>query len=162
MQSRLGEGTTIAVYLQRTPCEVSRRTGGIASGIGGCERILLVDDDPRMVDVCTQLLEQLGYRVTSTVNSAAALAMFRADPERFDIVITDQSMPEVTGLELAKRMAAIRADVPVIVATGYSETVTAENARNLGLRGYIQKPYRLAELDVAVRTALTTSGSQRA
>ena len=115
-----------------------------------------------MVDVCTQLLEQLGYRVTSTVNSAAALAMFRADPERFDIVITDQSMPEVTGLELAKRMAAIRADVPVIVATGYSETVTAENARNLGLRGYIQKPYRLAELDVAVRTALTTSGSQRA
>jgi CheY-like chemotaxis protein len=152
--SQPGQGTTITVYLPlATPARESaaRPEPEIARGH---EHILFVDDEAMLTDLTGRMLQSLGYRVTTRTSSVEALELFRARCGDFDLVITDMTMPNMTGADLARGMLAIRPGLPVILCTGYSEIMTAEQARELGIRGYIMKPMNRRDLAKAVRDAL--------
>ena len=101
-----------------------------------------------------EMLTDLGYRVTSKTASSDALALFRLDPSRFDLVITDQTMPEMTGVELANEILAIRADMPIIMCTGFSYVVDADTASAAGVRAFVMKPLTMKEVARMVRDVL--------
>jgi CheY-like chemotaxis protein len=120
----------------------------------GRERILLVDDEEPLVRLGKLMLEQLGYAVTTQVVSAEALEMFRRDPRQFDLVITDMTMPGLTGDLLAKGLLAIRPDLPIILCTGYSSRISKERAKAIGIRHFVLKPLVVGELARTVRNVL--------
>ena len=120
----------------------------------GNERILLVDDEEQIVEMLQKMLEHLGYRLTVTTSSAKALELFCSEPEAFDLVITDQTMPEITGVELSKRLRGIRSDIPVILCTGYNETVTEGKLNAVGINEYLIKPAQRSEIAGTVRRLL--------
>jgi signal transduction histidine kinase/ABC-type amino acid transport substrate-binding protein/BarA-like signal transduction histidine kinase len=122
--------------------------------IEGDERILFVDDDAMVAEVGRQMLEQAGYRVTIAEGGVQALKMLADDPQQFDLVITDQTMPELSGEELIARLLEMRADLPVILCTGYSNRIDAEGAKALGARAFLLKPLKMLELLVRVRQVL--------
>jgi DNA-binding NtrC family response regulator len=101
-----------------------------------------------------QMLERLGYRVTIRTSSVEALEAFRADPDRFDIVITDQTMPQMTGSRLAKELTSIKPNIPIVLISGFSETSTAESREKVGIREVIMKPLVARDLSFAIRKAL--------
>jgi len=113
-------------------------------------KILLVDDETIVLDVTTRILESLGYEVTATSNSTNALNLFRADPSNFDLVITDLTMPYMTGDNLAKQIMEIRHGMPVIVYTGFSNAITEEDARDIGIREFLMKPFNREDLSRAI------------
>jgi CheY-like chemotaxis protein len=100
------------------------------------------------------MLQRLGYRVVATESSRDALALFTAAPEDFDLVITDMTMPQMTGEELARRILAIRTDMPIILCTGYSERISSEQARRIGIRAYLMKPLTIEEMAHTVRKVI--------
>ncbi|MBF0233349.1 MAG: response regulator, partial [Desulfamplus sp.] len=106
----------------------------------GYEHILIVDDEPDMVEITTHRLESLGYKVTGMTSSIDALIMFEAMPDGFDLIITDQTMPKITGIDLAQKVMSIRSDMPVMLCTGYSAKVNAQKAAELGIREFLTKP----------------------
>jgi len=120
----------------------------------GHERILLVDDEEVITRMLEQILEHLGYKVTSMTSSLETLEIFRRSPESFDLVITDMTMPSMTGSDLAKELISIRPDIPILIATGFSETVTPEKIASLGIKGYIRKPVSVAEMAKTIRQVL--------
>ena len=154
VESELGKGTIFEVYfpaLEKTPEEEKESEGEIK---GGSERILFVDDEESMVNLNRQRLERLGYQVKSTTIPLEALEWFRADPDQFDIIITDMTMPRLTGDRLAAEVLKIRPRMPVIICTGYSERMSAEKAEALGGRKYIEKPIDLRNLALSLREVL--------
>jgi len=158
VKSEPGRGTRIQIYLpvldtQETE-EAATATEISVPTEAGSERVLLVDDEVALIETTQEVLEDLGYRVTAISDSLEALRQFREDPQNFDVVITDQAMPNLTGLEMAEQMMELRPGLPVIIATGYSETVTPETAEQRGLRGFVSKPYRAQDLVHALKSAL--------
>lgn len=121
----------------------------------GHGRILLVDDEAPLVELGREMLEVLGYEVVPRTSSLEALALFRAKPEAFDLVITDQTMPNMTGEALTHELRRIRPDIPIILCTGFSYTMTAEKARALGIGAYLLKPLTVRDLALAVRRVLS-------
>jgi two-component system cell cycle sensor histidine kinase/response regulator CckA len=99
------------------------------------------------------MLERLGYKVTATTSSVEALETFRADPEKFDLIITDQTMPTMTGEMLAKEIIGIKPDTPLVLCTGYSEMITKEKTKALGIRELVTKPILISNLAEAIRRA---------
>ncbi|HXK47548.1 MAG TPA: response regulator [Deltaproteobacteria bacterium] len=120
----------------------------------GPERILLVDDEAAVLNVTKKILEKMGYQVTALSDGVRALDLFRNDPCRFDLVITDVEMPVLTGDELARRIMDIRLGMPVILYTGYSRRISAERAREMGIREYVMKPSRMDDLERIIRDVL--------
>jgi PAS domain S-box-containing protein len=120
----------------------------------GRERILLVDDENDLVEIGKLMLERLGYSVTTRTSSIEALELFRDDPQKFDLVVTDMTMPNLTGDQLAGRMMAIRPDLPVILCTGYSERMTEVQAREIGVKAFVMKPVVIRDLSVIIRKVL--------
>ncbi len=118
------------------------------------EKILLVDDEEQIVDMVKQLLERMGYHVTGFTDSTEALEVFRAEPENFDLVITDTTMPNMPGVELSKELLHIRPDVPIIICTGYSEEISEEKAKAIGIRAFVMKPVFKNELSAIIRKIL--------
>jgi CheY-like chemotaxis protein len=100
------------------------------------------------------MLERLGYNVTVRTSSVEALELFRARPERFDLVITDMTMPNMTGVELAEELMRIRPDIPMILVTGFSEAVTPEKAKQMGIREFVMKPIISRDLSKVIRRVL--------
>jgi len=101
-----------------------------------------------------QMLERLGYHVTARTSSVEALEAFRAQPEKFDLVITDQTMPNMTGAELTKKLIAIRPDIPAILCTGFSEVISEEKAREIGISEYVMKPVVMSDIAKTIRRLL--------
>ena len=101
-----------------------------------------------------QILERLGYQVTARTSSLEALETFKARPNIFDLVITDQTMPRMTGVELAEAFMRIRPDIPMILCSGYSQTITPEEAKNLGIREYILKPFSMGTIADTIEKVL--------
>ena len=101
-----------------------------------------------------EMLTDLGYRVTSKTKAREALALFRLDPSQFDLVITDQTMPEMTGFELAKEILAIRPDMPIIMCTGFSHVVDADKAKTAGIRAFAMKPLTKREIAKTIRKVI--------
>jgi CheY-like chemotaxis protein len=154
VRSGLGQGTTFFVYLPRANDEMEPAHKKASQLPRGGERILLVDDEPGLLSAEQKMLELLGYRVTAVRDGAEAFELFRSRPEDIDLVITDQTMPGVSGLQLAKECMSIRADLPVILCTGFSETVTPEQAQAVGVREYLLKPLMLTDVAEAIRRVL--------
>ena len=150
------KGTTVRVYLpliDTKPDEIQEISAEQDIPTGN-ESVLLVDDEEDVVEMMHSMLERLGYQVFSINSSIGALDTFRQKPEKFDLVITDQTMPEMTGMELAKELILIRPDIPIILCTGYSEMITEDNAKSLGVKEYVMKPVRVTEVAVKIRKVL--------
>ncbi|MCP4748691.1 MAG: PAS domain S-box protein [Desulfobacteraceae bacterium] len=120
----------------------------------GNERILFVDDEPFQVELATEMLQRLGYQVTALNNSHKALDMFAKQPDSYDMIITDMTMPGLTGDELARRAMEVRQDLPVIVCTGYSSRINEHIARSIGIAGIAYKPLVMKDLAKIIRQAL--------
>lgn len=157
VESQPGAGAVFSVYLPE--CQDSQPDSVQKPSITpkGNERILLVDDEPIVVEVTRRRLELLGYRVTSFLQSDEALESFRSDPEAFDCVITDQTMPKLTGEQLARAVLDMRPGIPVILCTGYSAVINEEKARKIGIRAFLMKPFNHQDLAESVRHALDYS-----
>ena len=130
------------------------KPGGATSIPGGTEHILFVDDEEALAAVARQMLERHGYRVSVRTSSKEALELFRERPQDFDVVITDTTMPQITGPELATSMLQIRPDIPIIICTGYSDGMSEERAEELGIRRFLMKPLVAREVAEAVRALL--------
>jgi signal transduction histidine kinase/ActR/RegA family two-component response regulator len=154
VSSEPGEGTTFHVFLPRIEQETPPAMETIASPSTGSESILFIDDELTLVDLGKEVLESLGYRVSGITSSLQALEAFRAQPGGFDLVITDMTMPGLTGKELALELLAIRPDIPIILCTGFSEVVDENQAKAAGIREFIMKPYLVSDLADAVRKVL--------
>ncbi len=120
----------------------------------GSERILFVDDEEMLAQMGKVVLERCGYRVTTKPQSLEALELFQNQSDEFDLVITDQTMPGITGLDLAQKMKHIRPDIPIILCTGFSAMVNEEVTKAQGISGYIEKPYENSVLISIVRKVL--------
>ena len=150
-----GKGTTFSIYIPRVetaaeiPVETSHETPT------GTESILLLDDDQTVVDMGTSILEHLGYKVTAEIDSLRAIEVFSAGPDDFDLIITDHTMPNLTGMDLAKEVRRIRPDMPIILCTGFSEKITPDSVKELGIE-LLMKPYGLRQISEAVRKILDT------
>ncbi|MGO9533660.1 MAG: response regulator [Syntrophobacteraceae bacterium] len=123
---------------------------------GGKESILLIDDEQIMVELGTMILERLGYQVTPATGSLQALELFRANADRFDLIITDCSMPDMTGTDMAKEIRRIRPGIPIIMCTGFTEKVAPGTAEEFG--GLIMKPYIAKDIAELVRKLLDKTG----
>ncbi len=121
---------------------------------GGKERILLADDEIQIVEMMTYVLEHLGYTVSARTSSLEALETFRSSPQSFDLVITDMTMPNMTGLELSEELMRIRPDIPILLCTGFSERVTEKKIREVGIRELLMKPAPVKEIADTVRRIL--------
>ncbi len=126
---------------------------------GGSERILLVDDEAQIVAMEQAMLERLGYVVSISTGSVEALDGFRSAPDKFDLVITDMTMPRMTGLQLSRELKKIRQDVKVILCTGFSEQINQESVGSLNIDGFLMKPVTMSELSTLVRTVLSDGNS---
>jgi len=152
--SRVGSGSSFDVYLPTLEHDAPAEAHADDSDdLRGCERVLFVDDELQLCDLGKALLESFGYQVDCRTASTEALEVFRRRAGDFDLVITDQTMPQMTGYELARKMLEIREDIPIILMTGYSEAVTPEKASVLGIRGYVMKPFLATDMAKAIREA---------
>lgn len=123
----------------------------------GRERLLVVDDDPSIARMLQVFLNNQGYATTILGSSRKAMEIFRARPQAFDLVITDQTMPDMTGEELAANLLALRSDIPIILCTGYSPMIDEVKARQQGIRAYHTKPVALKDLAATIRRLLDES-----
>ncbi|MEW6266723.1 MAG: PAS domain S-box protein [Thermodesulfobacteriota bacterium] len=153
--SEPGHGSVFHIYLPLVEGEAVADRSALALAMpGGSERILFVDDEEMIVVLYQEILEFIGYRVTGCTSSLEALEAFKSGPDNFDLVITDQTMPNLTGLELAKRLLKIRPDVPIILCTGFSHQVSAEMALSRGIKRFLMKPLVVRDLSRVIRAVL--------
>jgi PAS domain S-box-containing protein len=154
VESRVGEGTRFRVFLPISGDEAAESGRRAVSLPLGSEHVLLVDDEKDLVEIGSEMLKRLGYRVTAITGSINALEVFKQDPFRFDIVVTDFNMPGLTGDQMARQMLSIRRDTPIIVCTGFSEVFDQQRAQAIGIRQTLMKPMTMKALAHAVREAL--------
>jgi PAS domain S-box-containing protein len=154
VESELGKGSTFHLCLPLLEQTTEPKSPESAPLPRGSESILFVDDELDIITMINQMLSQLGYQTTLCDRSSGALDVFREDPGRFDMLITDQIMPGMTGLELTREVRRIRPDLPVIMCTGYSKTVSEEDIADAGVREMLMKPVALRQLAESIRRAL--------
>lgn len=158
VESIPGKGSVFNVYLPVLDESVAQVPKKDEQTIpGGSEKILLVDDEPDIINLVIKYLERLGYDVTGVPGSREAFKLFETDPARFDMLITDMAMPEMTGLELIEKIRDISKDIPVILCSGYSNLLTDETAKSMGIQMIIDKPVRFTDLAVKIRKILCQS-----
>ncbi|MBW2119308.1 MAG: PAS domain S-box protein [Deltaproteobacteria bacterium] len=154
VQSEIGEGSTFHVYLPVVEREATKEPEILESLPAGNENILFIDDEPGLVDIGRQMLQRLGYEVVTRTSSIEALELFRTKPDSFDLVITDMTMPQMTGDKLAGEFIKLRPNIPIILCTGYSAYISEEKAKNMGIRAFAMKPLVLRDLAKTVRKVL--------
>ncbi len=153
--SKPGTGSAFYVYLPRVSSIAEEPLPFPAASVpGGKERILLVDDEEQIVIMEKKMLENLGYLVTAKTGSLEALEVFRQNPDGFDLVITDQAMPNMAGSQLAENLMRIRPGIPIILCTGFSETFTEKDAEKMGIRAFLLKPLVRKDLALTIRGVL--------
>jgi signal transduction histidine kinase len=154
-KSTPGEGTIFDVYLPEIDTGKEKLEPLEKESLPtGTERILFVDDEPVLIDLTKKRLENLGYTVITRTSSIEALELFRNNPDKFDLVITDMTMPAMTGDKLTQKMMEIRQDIPIILCTGYSELISEEKAKKIGVKEFIMKPIVIEELAKTIRDVL--------
>jgi len=149
------KGTTFTVYLPlMKKSDVAISTEEVLNKRTGTERILLVDDEESVVQLEKQMLERLGYNVSTLSNRLEALETFNSDPNHYDLVISDMAMPNMTGDKLARELMSIRPDIPIIICTGFSERINKEQAEANKVKGFLMKPVVKSEMAQMVRKVL--------
>ncbi|MHB8068681.1 MAG: PAS domain S-box protein [Desulfobaccales bacterium] len=159
VDSQLGKGTTFQVYLPRLDGtgqgeipEVAAAEPIVVSVRG--EHILFIDDEPVLAHIGEKILKRLGYRVTVKTSGLEALELFSAHPEDFDLVISDQTMPHLTGIQLAQKIIRLRPEIPIILCTGSCETITTKRVQDNGIRDYLMKPFNVGDLAKTIQRVL--------
>ncbi len=153
--SEPGKGTEFHVYLPVVKNSYENHALQTKEPIQrGIETILLVDDEAAILTMEKQILERLGYKVNSRTSSVEALEAFRKNPDKFDLVITDMAMPNMPGDMLATELIRIRPDIPVLLCTGFSETMSEEKAASIGIKGFLLKPIVMKDLSQKIREIL--------
>ncbi|MFH0996349.1 MAG: ATP-binding protein, partial [Pseudomonadota bacterium] len=153
--SEIGKGTTFNVYLPLLEDAKDSKSATVTRKYPtGSESILLVDDEEPILRMEQMMLERLGYQVTTRMSSLDALAAFKANPDFFDLVISDRGMPNMTGDQLAGELIAIRPEIPVIICTGFSDEDDMKRAKAMGVKGFLMKPVAMGDLAEMVRKVL--------
>ena len=158
--SEVGQGTTFNVYLplMETSVEIPTEKKMKINPMGN-EHILLVDDEQPIVQMEKTILERLGYHITSHTGSIEALEVFKAKADTFDLVITDMTMPNMTGDQLAKELLAVKPDIPIIILTGFSERISKATIETMGVKGLLMKPVVISDMALEIRRVLDESQS---
>ena len=154
VESKLGKGTVITIYLpiaKEGKLHPHYKTEELS---GGQERILYVDDEPQIVKIGSRMLSQLGYSVTTSTSSVEALEIFQSHPDDFDLVISDVTMPHMTGDQLTEKLMEIRPNIPVILCTGYSKRLSEAKALESGIKAFAYKPIIKEDLAKTIRSVL--------
>jgi len=154
VDSELCKGTVFSIYLPITKKRDNHRPYEKEKLPSGTESILFVDDELPIAKMGSQILGRLGYRVTVRTSSVEALELFRSKPNDFDLVITDMTMPNMTGDQLGVELMKMRSDIPVILCTGYSNKISEEIAKEIGIKAFAYKPIVKADLAETVRKVL--------
>jgi len=154
VESIPGQGSTFRVFLPVVDDSEMQITSRKKQLPRGTEHILLVDDEKEIVLIEQQMLERLGYKVTTCAGSLDALTVFQANPLKFDMIITDMTMPNMTGDQLACEIIKIRPEIPIILCTGFSEYMNNEKAKSMGIRKFVLKPVSMEEIATAIRDVL--------
>ncbi len=154
VESKVGKGTVFTIYLP-----VSKRSLGTTLNeqkrlLAGTERIMFVDDELAIAEIGNQALSLLGYQVTSLNSSLEALEILKSSPDDFDLVITDMTMPQMTGDRLAEVMMKVKPNIPVILCTGYSKTISKEKADGIGIKAFLMKPVSVREMAATIRKVM--------
>ncbi len=156
-ESQPGHGSAFHVYFPVIDSEAIHEFDEPGSTPLGTERILLVDDEELLCQMGQEILERLGYHVTPRCSSLEALATFQNSPGEFDLVLTDQTMPDMVGSDLARRLLQIRPDIPIILCTGYSNLVDKHSAKSIGIKEFVYKPLTKNNIGKLVRDVLDAS-----
>lgn len=157
VNSEMDKGTVFKVYFPQFTDSEERETSksqSVSQLPRGNERVLLVDDEPTVGGITKKRLERLGYTVTMATSSQKALQIFTQDPDIFDLVLTDQTMPEFTGDQLAQRILSLRPGIPLILCTGFSHRINREQAKEMGFSDFLMKPIAHLDLAKAIRRVL--------
>lgn len=154
VESEVGKGSTFTIYFPKLSLPNKAKTYQISNLPRGSERILFVDDEVLLIELAKDILKSLGYKVTCIANSRDALEVFKADPQAFDLIITDQIMPGLTGIELARKMLKIRKNLIIILCTGYSSVIDSSLIKEIGITSLCMKPLSKNELAFKIRSTL--------
>jgi PAS domain S-box-containing protein len=152
--SEVGRGTTFNVFLPRLRGGQEAEAKALESLPAGKERILFIDDEEIQIRSVLPMLERLGYQVVGQTDPKKALEIFQNRPKAFDLVMTDQTMPAMTGEKLTAKLLRLRPDIPVILCTGFSETIDEEKAKAMGIRAFLLKPFSVKEIAAMIRRIL--------
>jgi len=153
-RSQIGEGTEFKIFLPVIEGQAVTEIKNAQSIPVGTEHILIVDDEKILVEMSSTMLQRMGYTVTARTNSIEALSTFTNQPDAYDLVITDQTMPGMTGIDLARRMLQIRPKLPIILCTGYSSQISKEKAESYGIKGFAMKPLARSDIATLIRKVL--------
>jgi CheY-like chemotaxis protein len=160
--SEPGKGTQFSLYLPLAEAVKGQQLTHTTTIIhGGTEQILLVDDEEPILTMEKEMLERLGYQVHSRTSSIEALEAFRDNPDRFDLVITDMAMPNMSGDKLAVELTKICPGIPILLCTGFSETMPEEKAASLGIKGFLLKPIVMKDLSQKIREILDNNKAEK-
>ncbi len=154
IESELGVGTTFHIYLPMYIPDTWHQNGiepEVINQVEGNETIMFVDDEPTLVSVFRQGLMRLGYKVEGFIDSRKALEQFKKNPDKFDMVVTDTTMPYINGVDMAEQMLEIRKDLPIIICTGFTTLISVEEARNKGIRDFVMKPFKIRDIAARIR-----------
>nr|NJM02950.1 response regulator [Desulfobacula sp.] len=154
VESTAGKGSIFDIYLPSIDDALPTPGDTPGAPLTGTGHILVVDDEPAIADIMRMRLERLGYRVTMKTSSLEALEVFRQNPGLFDLVITDQTMPQMTGEKMAREMILIQANIPIILNTGYSSSIDEEKIGKWGIRAFLMKPVQIKELSECIHRVL--------
>ncbi len=158
VQSTVHQGTKFHVLIPTIPIEEEMPIQFDQLAPRGCEHILLVDDEPALIQLGRMSLETLGYRVTACEGSPEALEIFRRNPEGFDLLLTDMTMPHMTGIELAREIKRIRPGLPIVLCSGFSDQILGKSKAELRVDAVLEKPFQLYDIGRMVREALDHPG----
>jgi CheY-like chemotaxis protein len=156
VDSTPGDGASFSIYIPALEKEADSKQEPEDEQIlpKGTERILVVDDEPAITIMQQSMLQHLGYKVTAMTDSQAALEKVSSSPDQFDLIITDQTMPNLTGVEFAEKVLKIKPELPIILCTGHSAVISEEEALALGIKIFLKKPIARGKLAQIVREVL--------
>jgi nitrogen-specific signal transduction histidine kinase/CheY-like chemotaxis protein len=154
LESKPGKGTTFSIFFPGVEKDAVIESEPAEKLPTGNEKILFIDDEPSIVNMARQMLERLGYEVDTKMSSIEALGLFRSNPNQFDLIITDMTMPLMTGDKLVIEILNIRPDIPIILCTGFSEKIDEKKAKAIGAADYIEKPLHKHDFAFRVRKVL--------
>ena len=154
VNSKPGSGTSFHIYFPCVEDEVINQTEISGPLLPGIERILFVDDEKILLDIGETMLTKLGYKVDCRTSPYEALEAFKANPQKYDLVISDMSMPVMTGDKLSQEILQIRPNIPIIICTGFSNRINPETASKMGIKGFLMKPLTIVDLAKSIRDVL--------
>ncbi len=158
IDSELENGSIFQIFLPKTEENINTIRNKTTMIQGNSEKIMFIDDEEMICSMLKKMLTQIGYNVTIYTDSRKALEAFAKTPNSYDLIITDQTMPDISGFELSQKAMKIKSDIPVILCTGFSNVVDKEKAEKSGIKGFVSKPYRRNEIASAIDNALYESG----